>query len=57
MAVALVGVHTHSKNPRPISRIQAYIAYLLSRSALRYSQGWRFPKFLIQLCALAHLLR
>jgi hypothetical protein len=27
-AVALMGVHTPSKNPRPVLRIQAYIAYL-----------------------------
>jgi hypothetical protein len=28
-AVALLGVHTSSRNPRPIQRIQAYIAYTL----------------------------
>ena len=26
LAVVLLGVHTHSKNPRPVSRMQAYIA-------------------------------
>jgi hypothetical protein len=56
LAVAVLGAHTPSKNPRPVSRAQAYTAYLLSRSALRFSQGWRSQKFLIQLCALAHLL-
>jgi hypothetical protein len=30
LAVALLGVHTPSKNPRLVSRLQAYIAYLLS---------------------------
>jgi hypothetical protein len=29
--VALLGVHTPSKNPRPVSCVQAYIAYLLGR--------------------------
>jgi hypothetical protein len=28
-AVALLGVHTSLKNPRPLSRIQAYIACVL----------------------------
>jgi hypothetical protein len=30
-AVALLGGHTPSKNPRPGSKVQAYIAYLPSR--------------------------
>ena len=43
MRVALLGAHTPSKNPRPVSRTQAYIAYLrginvLRASALRSSQ-------------------
>jgi len=35
LAGALLGVHTPSKNPRMVSRIQAYIAYLLGRDVLR----------------------
>jgi hypothetical protein len=31
MTVALLGVHTPLKNPRPVSRIQAYIAELFNR--------------------------
>jgi hypothetical protein len=31
MAVSLLGVHTPSKNPRSISGVQAYIAYLLGK--------------------------
>jgi hypothetical protein len=31
LAVALLSVHTSSKNPPPISGMQAYIAYLLGR--------------------------
>jgi hypothetical protein len=36
-AVALLGAHTTSKNPRPISRMQAYITYLQSGGVLRTS--------------------
>jgi hypothetical protein len=32
-AVASLGAHTTSKNPRPVSQIQAYIAYLRIRRA------------------------
>ena len=31
MAVVVLGVHTTSKNPLPISGMQAYIAYVLGR--------------------------
>jgi hypothetical protein len=37
--------HTPSKNPRPISRIQAYIAYLHSGNVLRTSLLRRSKKF------------
>jgi hypothetical protein len=30
-AVAFLGVHTTSKNPPPVSQVQAYIAYLIGR--------------------------
>jgi hypothetical protein len=34
LAVAFLGVHASAKNPHPVSRIQAYIAYLLGRRIL-----------------------
>jgi hypothetical protein len=37
MAVALLSVHTPSKNPRPILGMQAYIAYILGKRILRTS--------------------
>jgi hypothetical protein len=36
-AVAMLGAHTPSKNPRPVSWTQAYIACLHSRGILRTS--------------------
>src|SRR5215213_6915440 len=37
LAVALLGAHTPSKNPLPVSQMQAYIVYLLSSDVLRPS--------------------
>jgi hypothetical protein len=45
LADALLGVHTPSKNPPPVSRAQAYIALHLSSDVRRTSPLRRYPKF------------
>jgi hypothetical protein len=39
--VVLLSAHTPSKNPPPISGMEAYIAYLLGREILRRSPSSR----------------